>query len=601
MQQENNMTAQNRIKTVFTLAAVAMAVFAGSAQAASLVDELGILTPDTLAGNNPATGAPWAVGDTYRLAFFTSATTTAESADIADYNAWVQGLADATTVYDIGADEGVTWKVIGSTDAVDARDNTSTNPTVETGCAIFLLDGSTVVANDYADLWDGSIQHIINLTEQGTVSTYWPFTGSYLDGTEAPGHGASYGALGDGGEVGQGNSASTTEWIWRQWTSAPRTQWLQMYALSAPLVIVSKAAQEDPLECQLGILTTATLTGTNPATGEPWANGDTYRFAFFSSATTNATSADISTYNAFVQGLANATTVYDIGADEGATWNVIGSTDAVDARDNTSTNPAVNGTGEPIFLLDGSTVVANDYADLWNGDIQHIIDLTEQGTISTYWPFTGTYWDGTEAPGHDASRGALGDGGEIGQGNSSSTTQWIWRMNTSAPRTEEQNVYALSDPLVVIGGNPTAPTVDAGDDMITWSGEPVLLDPTVVNNSDPVTDLTFEWSAYPANGVVFTPNANVEDPNVTITKATNNPSVVTLTLAVNNVGSGKYDVEDTLTIDMYDDGCKAANADGALEYDSSDFNRDCKTNLEDLAEMAAAWLFDYTATEAIVK
>jgi hypothetical protein len=52
---------------------------------------------------------------------------------------------------------------------------------------------------------------------------------------------------------------------------------------------------------------------------------------------------------------------------------------------------------------------------------------------------------------------------------------------------------------------------------------------------------------------------------------------------------------------MYDDGCKAANADGALEYDSSDFNRDCKTNLEDLAEMAAAWLFDYTATEAIVK
>ena len=94
------------------------------------------------------------------------------------------------------------------------------------------------------------------------------------------------------------------------------------------------------------------------------------------------------------------------------------------ARDNTSTNTGVNGTGETIFLLDGSTVVANDYADLWDGEVQHIIDLTEQGAISTYWPFTGTYPDGTEAPGHPDSRGALGDGGEVGQGNSGSTTEW---------------------------------------------------------------------------------------------------------------------------------------------------------------------------------
>jgi hypothetical protein len=302
-----------------------------------------------------------------------------------------------------------------------------------------------------------------------------------------------------------------------------------------------------------------------------------------------------------VQGLANATTVYDMGADEGVTWKVIGSTDAVDARDNTSTNPTVNGIGEPIFLLDGSTIVANDYADLWDGSIQHIIDLTEQGAISTYWPFTGTYTDGTEAPGHPTSHGALGDGGEVGQGNSSSTTEWVWRTNTSAPRTQELQIYALSDPLVVIGGDPNAPTVDAGVDMITWSGEPVLLAPTVVNNSNPVTALTFEWSAYPADGVVFDPNEFEELPEVTITKATDNPSVVTLTLAVNNEGSGKYDVIDTMTIDVYDDACKAANADGTLEYDSSDFNRDCITNFEDVVEMVAAWLIDYTATVAIVK
>nr|NIP27838.1 hypothetical protein [Phycisphaerae bacterium]NIR65910.1 hypothetical protein [candidate division Zixibacteria bacterium]NIP55443.1 hypothetical protein [Phycisphaerae bacterium]NIS54151.1 hypothetical protein [Phycisphaerae bacterium]NIU10520.1 hypothetical protein [Phycisphaerae bacterium] len=208
----------------------------------SLAGQLGILNLTANGGINPATSAPWAEGDTYRFAFFTSATTDAVSADISTYNAWVQGLADATTVYNIGSVFGATWKVIGSTDAVDARDNTSTNPGVNgTGEAIFLLDGSTVVASDYADLWDGSIQHIIDLTEQGTISTHWPFTGTYLDGTEAPGHGSSFGALGDGGEIHQGRSDVTTEWIWRVWTGAPATSQLQMYALSDPLVIVAPA------------------------------------------------------------------------------------------------------------------------------------------------------------------------------------------------------------------------------------------------------------------------------------------------------------------------------------------------------------------------
>ena len=94
---------QNKVKTVLTLAAVALAVCAGPT--------LAVVPVPT--GINPATGVAWANGDIYRLAFFTSASTDALSADIATYNAWVQGLADASTAYDIGADDGVTWKVIG--------------------------------------------------------------------------------------------------------------------------------------------------------------------------------------------------------------------------------------------------------------------------------------------------------------------------------------------------------------------------------------------------------------------------------------------------------------------------------------------------------
>jgi hypothetical protein len=247
-----------------TLAVVATTVFAGSSQAGAPAGELGILTPGTLAGNNPATGAPWEIGDTYRFVFHTSTTTTAESADIATYNAWVQGLADASTAYDIGADDGVTWKVIASTDDVNAIDNTSTTWTDESpGCPIYLLDGSTLIASSYKDLWDGEIQHIINLTEEGLEWAFWPFTGTYLDGTKAPGHATSFSALGGGSQIHQGNASVTTEWIWRTWTGDPPETELPMYALSDPLFIVgppNAASRPKPRNGATEVSVTPTLT-----------------------------------------------------------------------------------------------------------------------------------------------------------------------------------------------------------------------------------------------------------------------------------------------------------------------------------------------------
>ena len=64
------------------------------------------------------------------------------------------------------------------------------------------------------------------------------------------------------------------------------------------------------------------------------------------------------------------------------------------------------------------------------------------------------------------------------------------------------------------------------------------------------------------------------------------------------MGSGKDDVTDTVTIDVYDDACKAANADDMHKYDSTDLNKDCITDFKDFAIMVTAWLYDYTITEA---
>lgn len=155
------------------------------------------------------------------------------------------------------------------------------------------------------------------------------------------------------------------------------------------------------------------------------------------------------------------------------------------------------------------------------------------------------------------------------------------------------------DNLTIYGAT-NVPTVDAGVNMITWSGEPVQLAPTVVNNQ-PTVDLTYSWSADSVDGVVFSAT-NVEAPTVTINKTTENPSVLTLTLSVNNVDRAPDQArQDTVTIDVYDDHCMATKSVNPEMLDSSDLNEDCITDLQDIIVMAQTWLDDYTATGPIVK
>ena len=155
--------------------------------------------------------------------------------------------------------------------------------------------------------------------------------------------------------------------------------------------------------------------------------------------------------------------------------------------------------------------------------------------------------------------------------------------------------------------DPSLPDVDAGIDMITWSGQPVQLDPTVVNNdpNEPQGTLSYLWTADPADGVVFNPAAGdpntsaAEAPEVTITKTTANPSPVKLTLAVALGGGGP--MSDSMMIDVYDDSCLAAISIDTVELDPTDFDENCITNLADFVVLAADWLVDYEITEPVEK
>jgi len=127
-------------------------------------------------------------------------------------------------------------------------------------------------------------------------------------------------------------------------------------------------------------------------------------------------------------------------------------------------------------------------------------------------------------------------------------------------------------------------SVNAGTNMITWSGEPVELDATI---QEGVTVVSYAWSAEPNDGVVFS-DETVEDPNVTITKGTDNPSTVRLTLTVND--GVNPPVRDTIRIDVYDDACKAAIGKGLAVDNPGDLDGNCITGFGDLVVMATKWL-----------
>jgi len=136
---------------------------------------------------------------------------------------------------------------------------------------------------------------------------------------------------------------------------------------------------------------------------------------------------------------------------------------------------------------------------------------------------------------------------------------------------------------------------DAGSDVLAWSGQTVQLDGTVEDYGEGDVEM-IAWSADPADGVVFS-DPSVEDPTVTITKATDNPSIVTLTLsAQDGIGSD----EDTMEIVVYDTACLAAIGDGE-EFDPADFDLDCATDLEDYAVIAEEWLVNSELTEPVEK
>lgn len=174
-------------------------------------------------------------------------------------------------------------------------------------------------------------------------------------------------------------------------------------------------------------------TGLNP--------GDKYHLVFVTSTTRDATSTAIADYNAFVQLAANAA---GIGSGDGVDWFAIGSTETVAARDN-----AVVGANTPVYLLNGTTKVADNFADMWNGNIDFKINRTETGAT-----YSGLVWTGSNEYGqiptwNDQWLGDPAGEGPVGGSANAANSGWLDSGAGNENPASLLPFYALSEELTV--------------------------------------------------------------------------------------------------------------------------------------------------------
>ncbi len=188
------------------------------------------------------------VGDTYHLVFVTAGKLESTSTDISIYNNFVQTAAAGNPSL-TGTDMGVNWFAIASTASIDAK----VNAVVGASSPVYLLDGTTKVADDFADMWNTNIDLPINLTENlgspvGASNRVW--TGSSADGTEHVGFSLGLAS------VTSGNLTQTgAPWL-KDLQSDGAGNTYHLYALSSELTVVP-----EPTTFALGIVSAVGLLG----------------------------------------------------------------------------------------------------------------------------------------------------------------------------------------------------------------------------------------------------------------------------------------------------------------------------------------------------
>jgi hypothetical protein len=182
----------------------------------------------TWAAGPQASGAPILTppgllpGQQYQLAFVTSTFRDATSTNIADYNTFVTGVANGAGLNVING-QPVTWTAIASTASVPANVNALVVDPV------YNLAGLQV-ATGFTDMWKGSIDNAINITQTGTL-----LSASVWTGTNSSGFGFANAQLGTATPVAGLSSNVNSGWVSLGVSASDGVS--SFYALSDPITV----------------------------------------------------------------------------------------------------------------------------------------------------------------------------------------------------------------------------------------------------------------------------------------------------------------------------------------------------------------------------
>jgi hypothetical protein len=112
-------------------------------------------------------------GDQFHWAFITNADDKGNSDDIADYNYFVNREAGSNHALTEGL--GIDWRAVASTSTVNAKDN------VNVTAPVYRLDG-VKIADDAADLWNGSLLCDLDINQFGNEKHHSVWTGTLTNG-----------------------------------------------------------------------------------------------------------------------------------------------------------------------------------------------------------------------------------------------------------------------------------------------------------------------------------------------------------------------------------------------------------------------------------
>jgi len=158
--------------------------------------------------------------------------------------------------------------------------------------------------------------------------------------------------------------------------------------------------------------------------------------------------------------------------------------------------------------------------------------------------------------------------------------RYYWAVDTYAPGAQDPNYGPIFDFYV----DNLPPEVEAGADVTTWlvNGSATAAVSATVEDADPTTS---KWTVVtePSAGAAVIAAPTLLDTTVTLTQI----GAYGLKLEATD---GEYTGSDTVTINVYNDSCEAAQSLPDYVPIPGDINGDCRVNDADMAILQSHWL-----------